>query len=135
MLDNGIDCLWALWIIIIPAGGCGSAGSYLGIGLLMLKVFDYVAFKGTHPWLFKEASSIYGSHSTYQRSLIDPKQVLIISECFIAESCGVQADVDCKGEVEEIRAQGVEQSDLLRNVRGERTNLPLSSAEKPSSYF
>lgn len=52
---------------------------------------------------------------------------------FIMESCRVQAETDYEEKVEKIRAQSVEQSDLL--VYAERTNLPLSAAEKPSSYF
>lgn len=43
--------------------------------------------------------------------------------------------MDSEEEADEIRARGVEQSDLPRNAGARRTNLPLSVEEKPSSYF
>lgn len=51
------------------------------------------------------------------------------------KSCRVRAETDCKWEVEKIRAQGVEQSGLLRNARAGRTDLPLSAAEKAKLLF
>lgn len=64
---------------------------------------------------------------------VDP--VHITSKYFIKESRGVRAEMDCKEEVEKIRAQGAEQSGLLRNARAGRTNLPLSAAERAELLF
>lgn len=78
------------------------------------------------------------SYRAYKHYITIPRSgtsIYIISQYFLTEPCSVQAEMDGEQEVEKIRAQGVEQSDLLRNARAGRTNLPLSAAEKPSSYF
>ena len=61
--------------------------------------------------------------------------ICITPEYFMMKSCRVRAETDCKWEVEKIRAQGVEQSGLLRNARAGRTDLPLSAAEKAKLLF